>query len=174
MEKIREGNDIIEGFRLVVCGNNQLQQYDDAKFTHVISLLDPDTSVPDIPGADPDHRRLILSFHDVGNGSPPIIPPTAEHMESIFAFADGLRSDLEAGHDGLTLVHSDNGISRAPAAGIALLARLFPGMEAVTLLIVMSAIQPDLWPNQRMITLLDELIPVEGDITAEYQRWLPD
>jgi len=127
--------------------------------SHLISLTDPDTPTPVVPGLARAHH-LTLAFHDVE------VAPQREHIEAILAFAAG----WDRQHP--LLVHCHAGVSRSMATAVIVQAMTRPGREAdITQLLRQCA--PHASPNRRMIALADALLGCAGRLMAALEAMGP-
>lgn len=164
------------GWRLTVCGLDELRGHGDREVTHVLSILDPGWPDPaeEFAAYAGRHRRLTLRFHDVIGDLPGHEPPLPEHVEAVLRLGADL--DEEHGTEGTggaeagealrhLLVHCHAGISRSTAALAILLARKLPGEEAAVFERI-RAIRPQAWPNSRMVAFADHQLGSRGRLVA--------
>ncbi len=151
-------------FQITVCGIGDLAGHQQARVTHVLSILDPGTPVPDDFETFAAHDRLELRFNDIIDEQPDMLCPRREHVESLLQFAQQL---LDEPRDDLhLLVHCHAGFSRSTASAILILAQARPDLPAAALIQELLRIRPRVWPNLRIIELGDELLRRHGELIA--------
>jgi len=154
---------------LTICGLDELASHSTQGVTHVLSILDPDWPEPVAFRAYDPHHRTTLQFHDVIEPAPGLILPDVHHVEAIFSFGYSLARDAARG-EGHLLVHCHMGISRSTAAMLMLLAQAHPQEDADRLFERLREIRPQAWPNLRMIEFADDLLGLDGHLTAALGR----
>src|ERR1700761_8302847 len=108
-------------FLITVCGLEELSCHADRKVSHVLSILDPGLTEPEVFGSYGEHARLQLNFHDIIEDIPGQEPPQADHVAIILEFGASIQHDpILARH---LLVHCHMGISRSTASMALLLAQ---------------------------------------------------
>ncbi|WP_421931818.1 tyrosine phosphatase family protein [Phenylobacterium sp.] len=118
--------------------------------THVISLLSPGASPPEL--ALPPGRRLHLAFNDIATPSDGLVAPNEAHLISLLAFLEtwDRRSAL--------LIHCWAGISRSTAVGyVSACLRGGVGVEVV-IAARLREVAPFATPNPLVIALADRLL----------------
>ncbi len=156
-------NSAASPFKITICGIDELVDYSDAKVTHVLSILDPETPEPDAFGSFGEHARLELRFHDVieehvaGYDS-----PQPHHIESLLAFGRDLAAQPPG--EAHLLVHCHMGISRSTAAALLLLAEATPDRSATDMMAEIAKVRSKAWPNLRMIEIGDAMLGLKGDL----------
>lgn len=154
-----------------ICGLDELpRRRRDLRFTHILSLLDPDWPDPEPLAHYPAERRMVLRFHDVIGPSLGMNPPEPAHVEALLAFGRSLSDPADL------LVHCHAGISRSTAAMAALLAQAHPLADEASVLRHIARIRPQAWPNSKMIAFADDLLGRKGRLNealaAFYARQL--
>lgn len=97
---------------LTICGLEELESHSARGVTHVLSILDPGWSDPDVFGRYDAHHRTIVRFHDAIEPEPHLILPERRDVETILAF--GREVEAQSGSsEGHLLVHCHMGISRS-------------------------------------------------------------
>ncbi len=150
-------------FKITICGIDELIDHSDAKVTHVLSILDPETPAPEAFGSFGEHAKLELRFHDVieehvaGYDS-----PQPHHIEALLEFGRGLIKE-PAGEAHL-LVHCHMGISRSTAAALLLLAEAMPDRPASEMMAEIANVRSKAWPNLLMIEIGDRMLGLGGDL----------
>jgi len=123
----------------------------------ILSLMDPGSPYS-VPSGPSFVEHIRLEFHDVVSDSPKDalrVAPSIAHVQCILDFAKRW--------DGRTrvLVHCTAGVSRSPAAAIAILSARNPGQEReIARLLRIRA--PWVNPNLRIIRLADDLLGRRG------------
>jgi predicted protein tyrosine phosphatase len=150
-------------FKITICGIDELGEHSDAKVTHVLSILDPETPEPDAFGAFGAHAKLELRFHDVieenvaGYDS-----PQPHHIEALLEFGRDLISQPPG--EAHLLVHCHMGISRSTAAALLLLAEATPDRPAREMMAEIAEVRAKAWPNLRMIEIGDRMLGRNGSL----------
>jgi predicted protein tyrosine phosphatase len=155
--------------RLTICGLNELCSFQDAEVTHVLSILDPDYPEPADFAAYGPHKRLTLRFDDILDPAPGLAPPERHHIEALLEFGRGLGA-VAGDPLGHLLVHCHAGISRSTASMATLLAEARPAMDEDAIFARIREIRPQAWPNSRMIGLADDLLGLDGRLSAALRR----
>ena len=159
---MRENSDT-SPFKITICGIDELVGYSDAKITHVLSILDPQTPEPEAFGTFNAHAKLELRFHDViEENVPGYDSPQPHHIEALLEFGRDLigRPPGEA-H---LLVHCHMGISRSTAAALLLLAEATPHRPAKEMMAEIADVRSKAWPNLRMIEIGDAMLGLKGNL----------
>lgn len=163
----RSGRHFAEGWpgRLLVRGQSEARRHLAViDPTHVLSIKSPELSYLG-PRDLPAPRHLILTFDDTEEADA-ANTPTHEHVAAIRGFADTLPAD------GRLLIHGLQGVRRAPAVAIGLLAALLPPVEAVATARAACSQAPS--PNRRIVTLFDEALGLAGTLVeACDMRFVP-
>ncbi|MGH7005290.1 MAG: tyrosine phosphatase family protein [Alphaproteobacteria bacterium] len=154
---------------IVICGLEEIAGCFDARMTHAISILDPETEEPAGMAtaglaALPGDNVLRLRFHDVIDHAPAVSPPGNGHIAAILKFGTALKAH---GAPRL-LIHCHAGISRSTAAAIIVLAQL--GAEAAAAVDRVVALRPIAWPNLRMIEIGDRMLKLEQRLVRAVRR----
>jgi predicted protein tyrosine phosphatase len=121
----------------------------------VISILDPDMPFPEL-GASYAGRHLRLTFHDVHEAAPGLVPVTDEHVELLLSF-------LGAWHDDESiLIHCHAGIGRSTATGF--VARCYRNPAASELAIAhdLRRVAPLSRPNEAVVRIADRIMRRRG------------
>ncbi len=151
-------------FAITVCGIEELAGHCTTGASHVLSILDPETPVPEAFGSFGEHRKLELRFDDIIDATPGKRLPTAEDVELILAFGrDLLAEPSPSAH---LLVHCHAGISRSTASMALLIAQALPAESADTVLAKVHGIREKAWPNLRIMELGDALLQRHGTLVA--------
>ena len=98
------------------------QTVQDARATHLLSLLEPGAYVKR-PQEIGSACHLTLGFHDIDEPTPGKTMPHRSHIEAILKFIDAWHGE------GQLVIHCQAGVSRSPAAALIVLAHLNPGQE---------------------------------------------
>lgn len=97
-----------------------------------------------------------LRFHDVEAETSGYVAPTADVLKAALEHCADLTDD-----DRL-LIHCHAGKSRSPALAIGIL--IAAGQTATEALTTVKALRPFIIPNRLMISLLDELLGLRGEL----------
>jgi predicted protein tyrosine phosphatase len=154
-------------FDLTLCGIDELAAQRDRNVTHILSLLDPGSPVPEAFAHLAGPNRLDLRFHDVIDPGRGWRAPEVEDVDRLLAFGRDIPDD--GGH---LLVHCQMGISRSSAAVLLLLAQARPDRQADALLAEVVRIRPHAWPNLRIVELGDARLGRRGALVeAAHARY---
>lgn len=143
-----------------ICGLEELPERHEARFSHILSILDPEWPDPEELSHYPSEQRLILRFHDIIEPLPDMIEPEPGHVEALLEFGRTISDPADL------LVHCHAGISRSTAATVALLLQAHPLAEDAAVLAHIGRIRPQAWPNSRMIGFIDTLLRRGGSLVA--------
>jgi predicted protein tyrosine phosphatase len=156
-------------FTITVCGFAELMDYCSAGVSHVLSILDPGSPIPEEFASFSEHRRLELRFHDVIADLADIVPPRPQHIRRLLALGRDLGAAQSS--DPHLLIHCHAGFSRSPAALALLLAQAQPSLTAELLAAEVLRIRPNAWPNLRIIELGDSILRRRGTL-VEAASWI--
>jgi predicted protein tyrosine phosphatase len=154
--------------QITVCGIGELCNYQQARVSHVLSILDPGTPVPTDFLTFGTHERLELRFHDIIDEHPEMVCPRREHIEQMLTFVQQLRHRPHS--DTHLLTHCHAGVSRSAASAILVLAELRPELPATALIEELLRIRSRVWPNLRIIEIGDEVLRRRGEIVEAIRR----
>jgi predicted protein tyrosine phosphatase len=141
---------------IVVCPLSQVaHQIALHRPSRVISLLDPDSLIPDL-GPTYDGKHLQLRFHDVQLPTDGQILPSAEHVDRLLRFLNA-RSPSES-----LLIHCRAGIGRSPAAAFIAACYLNPSVPEHKIAAALRRAAPFARPNDTLIHLADTVLAREG------------
>jgi predicted protein tyrosine phosphatase len=134
----------------------------------VVSIMDPDDTM-ELPDGVPPANHLVLRMHDVSD-----IDKMYDHETS--PNGDMVGRLLEFGRSWTpyttVLVHCMSGISRSPAAVLALLAQNNPGMEDEAARALRKA-APHVRPNKLIVGIADQLLGLNGRLCESLRTMLP-
>jgi predicted protein tyrosine phosphatase len=155
-----------------ICSMQDLKLPQRAAVTHVLSLIDPDCSVPEIMfGASPK-GSTVLQFNDIISHQLGSVPPRPEHIEAILRVGNSIRND--GGH---LLIHCHAGVSRSTAAAAILMAQN-SRQSGDELFAQLLRLRPQAWPNSLMVRIGDDLLGRGGTLLKAlgkfYARQLKD
>lgn len=123
------------------------------KFTHVISINNPDAEPPK-PLEHHNGKHLVLHFHDisVNPGKGDFTKPGLDHVRALIKFAEDMDENSEV------LCHCAAGISRSSAAALIILATKYEvsSINAMKAVQDVLAIKNIIHPNAIMVRLADE------------------
>jgi predicted protein tyrosine phosphatase len=149
-------------FRLAICGVDELPRFRACGFSHIVSIMDPGSAVPEVFGSFRAHERLDLRFHDIIDQQADMVIPDSDHIGQLLRFGSAMvrsKSPIKL------LVHCHAGVSRSSAAAVVLLAGAKAGVPEQALTQLLS-VAPNAWPNLRMIELGDALIGCQGRLIS--------
>ena len=154
--------DATAPFGITVCGIDELAGHCSAGASHVLSILDPESPVPEAFGAFGEHKKLELRFDDIIEETPGRLAPQSEHVALILAFGRDLGAEPRS--DAHLLVHCHAGISRSTAAMALLLAQALPDQPSDAILARVHGIREKAWPNLRLIEIGDAVLGRKGSL----------
>ena len=149
---------------ITICGLTEIAGCFDARHTHAVSILDPETEEPESFAALAMENLLRLRFHDVIEQQPAMAAPDVGHIAAILKFGTELGSHAAP----RLLIHCHAGISRSTAAAIILLAQ--HGAEADAAVAQIVSVRPRAWPNLRMIEIGDRMLKQENRLVHAVRR----
>jgi predicted protein tyrosine phosphatase len=155
---------------LTICGVEELGHHSARGVTHVLSILDPDWSEPEIFGAYDPHHRTTLRFHDAIEPGPGLMLPQPEHVEAILEFGRSLTAEAIAREKPHLLVHCHMGVSRSTAAMAMLMAQSNPEDSEEQLFAQLLELRPQAWPNSLMVEFADEILGRRGRLLTALGR----
>jgi predicted protein tyrosine phosphatase len=151
-------------FGITICGIEELAGHRAIGASHVLSILDPDTPIPEAFGTYGEHEKLELRFDDVIEAAPGQQPPEPAHVERLLAFGRSLM--VEPPPTAHLLIHCHAGISRSTAAMVLVLAQAMPDQLAGAIVARVHEIREKAWPNLRMIEYGDAMLRRHGTLVA--------
>jgi predicted protein tyrosine phosphatase len=151
-------------FGVTVCGIEELAGHCTTGASHVLSILDPATPVPEAFGTFGEHEKLELRFDDIVDETPGKIAPQPNDAARILAFGRNLlKEPPPSAH---LLVHCHAGISRSTAAMALIMAQALPNESAGAIIERLHAIREKAWPNLRIIEYGDAMLGRHGTLVA--------
>ncbi len=149
-------------FAVTVCGIEELAGHCSTGASHVLSILDPATPVPEAFGTFGEHEKLELRFDDIIDTTPGLQVPQPQDVERILAFGrDLLAEPRPTAH---LLVHCHAGISRSTASMALIIAQALADQSAATILGMVHGIREKAWPNLRIIEIGDAMLGRGGSL----------
>jgi len=143
---------------LIVCPLQEVAgQLALAKPARLISLLSPDQDAPDVPAGLPS---LTLRFHDIAEPRAGLVAPDRSMVAEMLAFAAAWREP------GPMLVHCWMGVSRSPAAALAIACALDPRRDEAEIAKALRQASPTATPNPLIVALADDLLGRQGRMAA--------
>jgi len=148
------------------------------KFTHVISINNPESEPPK-PLENHPGKHLVLHFHDisVNPGKGNFTNPGRDHVKAIIEFAKDIDEDSEV------MCHCAAGISRSSAAALIIIASKMEvsSINAMKAIQDVMAIKQIIHPNAIMVRLADEELGWDGRLMAAHSStftggdllWMP-
>lgn len=149
-------------FRPVICGVDELDRFRQCGFSHIVSIMDPGSAVPEVFKSFDPHERLDLRFHDIIDQQAEMVVPNSDHIGELLRFGEAM---IAAKSPVKLLVHCHAGVSRSSAAAVLLLAGAQPDAPERALAQLLS-VAPNAWPNLRMIELGDARIDCRGRLIS--------
>lgn len=140
---------------LVVCGLDDLATVvRGASPSHVVSILG-DKTFPELAG--PQHLRL--RFHDIDESQEGLTSPAEAAIRELLDFAAAWPGEQPM------VIHCLLGVSRSPAAALAVLSQLNPGREVDCVQALVGA-APGVRPNRAVLALADGVLKCEGRLVT--------
>ena len=138
---------------MLVCGQSEARRFHaELQPSHVLSIVTPGRSYLGPKDVSPD-RHLKVEFDDVEEPAS-AGAPTIEQMRGIIAFVEALPEEASL------CLHGLQGVRRAPAVGLGILASLMPAAEAAAALAPFCRHSPD--PNRLVVRLFDAALAADG------------
>ena len=150
---------VLQGWpcRMHVCGQSEARRFQaDLAATHVLSIVTPGRSYLGPRDVAPD-RHLKIAFDDVEDGTR-AGGPTLDLVRSITEWSAALPSEARL------CLHGLQGVRRAPAVGLGILAARVSPAEAVAALARFCRHAPD--PNILVVRLFDEVLGLGGALSS--------
>ena len=122
--------------------------------SHVISMLG-DKAFPALPGTE----HLKLRFHDIDQPQDGLLTPAEAAVRDLLDFTAQWPGQRPL------VVHCLLGISRSPAAGLAVMCQRNLGREAACT-DAMTRAAPGIRPNRAVLALADDLLGCDGRLMA--------
>jgi predicted protein tyrosine phosphatase len=135
----------------------------DARVSHLVTLINGETSIPTPPSIGPD-RHLRLSMNDICEPQPGLVLPCQNHVEDLIRFA------REWDRQAPLLIHCWAGISRSTAAAFISLCALNPEGAEHELAWVLRRASPTAFPNRLLVALADEALTRNGRMVAAVEE----
>lgn len=166
-------------FKLSVVGIGELEQISTETPSHIVSLVDPGTQLPEWLALIPHANRLVLYVHDAFDSTETIRAPNRGDAVSLCNFADAVVEDTIS-H---LVVHCHMGRSRSAASAAILLVRL--GCSPQEAFQSVRSTRDPIWPNLTLLEhgdlvlgcqgrLLEEANSVYVDVQTKYPAWVND
>ena len=128
---------------------------EDARVSHLVTLINGDTLVPTPLSIGPD-RHLRLDMNDICEPSAGLVLPCEEHVADLVQFA------LDWDRKAPLLIHCWAGISRSTAAAFITLCALNPQADEFGLARALRQASATAYPNRRLVALGDEVLSRSG------------
>lgn len=142
---------------LVVRGQSEARRLvEEIAPTHILSILTPGRANLG-PKGFPEERHLVVSFADVESAKD-TDAPNEDMVRRCLAFARAIPAE------GRLLVHGLQGVRRAPAMGLGLLADRLSPAEAAQALSPACSQPAD--PQSLVIALFDKVLGLDGQLKA--------
>ncbi len=148
--------------RTTICAADKIGSYGTALYSHVISILDPDSPSLVWPKQLDVLPRLELRFYDSTSFTPEELLFSNHHLDELLAFADQIASyDNPA-----LLIHCTQGRSRSPACAAIVHARVAPDTPGIAIFTDILKIRDIAWPALPIVELGDARLGRSGDLVA--------
>jgi predicted protein tyrosine phosphatase len=123
----------------------------------IVSLIDPDTDLPDFKDIVPGVRNLVVHMDDC------CLPwemwsPKVQDVQDVFDFCK------QSKH---TIVHCHGGVSRSTAAALGLLVRDGMAVDAAVNMVVVDS--PNMSPNRLILQHIDRILNMNGTFVSDVQ-----
>ena len=142
---------------MLVCGQSEARrQYSDLAPSHVLSIVTPGRSYLGPKDVAPE-CHLKVEFDDVDDLALPGAP-TLEMVQTIVTWVATLPETARL------CIHGLQGVRRAPAVGLGILASCVSPVEAAAALVPFCRHAPD--PNRLVVRLFDEALEQGGALIA--------
>jgi predicted protein tyrosine phosphatase len=128
---------------------------EDARVSHLVTLINGDTLVPTPPSITPD-RHLRLDMNDICEPAAGLVLPCQEHVADLVQFA------LDWDRKAPLLIHCWAGISRSTAAAFITLCALNPDADEFGLAKALRRASSTAYPNRRLVALGDDVLSRSG------------
>jgi predicted protein tyrosine phosphatase len=141
-----------------VCGKNEVSRVVKRfEATHVLSLLDPYTSIwkPEVPP-----QNWLIQFFEDEEDLGGFRPPTMEHAERILEWGRNLPTDARV------VVHCHAGVSRSTATGLALWLQANGTEHLQGAREWLKSVRPVTCPNMLLARMFDELLSLKGEFAT--------
>lgn len=110
-------------------------------------------------------RHLTLQMNDIAfKGTGDLIAPDEAHVLQLIEFAK------EWDQSAPLLIHCWMGVSRSPAAALAVALSLFPDQDEEQLVLRLRAASPFATPNTRIIEIADRLLQRDGRLVTAVKK----
>ena len=136
---------------------------EDARVSHLVTLINGETLVPTPPSITPD-RHLRLDMNDICQPATGLVLPCEEHVADLVQFT--LHWDRKAP----LLIHCWAGISRSTAAAFISLCALNPEACEYDLARALREASPTAYPNRRLVALGDDALARQGRMIAAVEK----
>ena len=130
----------------------------DRKPSHVVSLLDPGSTFPQLDGYG-EAQHLRLPIHDIETEKDGHDACDPQHMRAILGFV------TQWARDEPILVHCYAGISRSTATAFITACAHNPGANEEEIAMALRAASPTASPNRRFVALADAELGRAGAMT---------
>lgn len=167
-------------FNFSVLGLEEISHELPKNISHVISLVDPGTTLPRSLEIISSERHLILQVHDALDSTNALSAPTRKDALALCFYADNIDQE----HFSHLLVHCHMGRSRSAAATAIILVRLgiCSPIEAFK---CVRRVRDPVWPNRTLIEHGDDVMNCQGallhaceDLYSHvrkcYPKWVED
>ena len=122
---------------------------------YLVTLINDQTMI-DTPPAISPHKHLRLAMNDISEPQPGMVIPGNDHVSELLDFV------IAWDQQEPMLIHCWAGISRSTAAAFIALCALNPEVGERHIAQTLRAASPTATPNQRLVTLADDLLGRKG------------
>jgi predicted protein tyrosine phosphatase len=136
---------------------------EDARASHLVTLINGETLVPTPPSITPD-RHLRLDMNDICEPATGLVLPCEEHVADLVQFT------FDWDRKAPLLIHCWAGISRSTAAAFISLCALNPGACEYDLARALRDASPTAYPNRRLVALGDDALARQGRMIAAVEK----
>lgn len=141
---------------ILVCPLSQvLQMVAEHAPERIVSLLDPGMTFPNAGPAYAE-RHLRLKFHDAHNATFGMIPPTAQHVDTLLDFLTGWSRQAPI------LIHCRAGIGRSTATAFVTACLHNPQADEMEIAKVLRQTSANARPNETLVSLADAALGRSG------------
>jgi predicted protein tyrosine phosphatase len=159
------------GFRVSICGREEIPEFEDQGITHLLSIDNPGDPTPTPSEFDGVHWNI--SFNDIATQAEAIefdaTLPEMQDVQQVLDYAESCQqaSQVQPVH---LLVHCMAGVSRSTAAAYAMISSMFgEGREHDALKHILE-IRPQASPNPLMVKHADAILKRNGKMLEAIKR----
>jgi predicted protein tyrosine phosphatase len=144
--------------RLIVCAAELAEAAACAQGpSHMLALVSPGQAAPTPP---PGVAHLRLEMNDVAARRPGLTAPSRQQVAELLAFADAWSGERPL------LIHCFAGVSRSPAAALAIASQRRPDLPELALAQALRLASPEATPNAMILDWADALLGRDRRLAA--------